>query len=393
MLTRQGWLLLLAAAGLVLAGRVFSVIEFFVAGAAAGLLPLVALAYVRLVRLRLRVSRTITPTRVHAGDTTRVELAAANHGRRRTPVLSLRDPVGGTRGARLYLAPLRPGERARATYRLPTSRRGVLQVGPLTLEIADPFGLATRRATGAPSLEVTVFPQVERIVALRGGGDRNPLGSVAHRNALGRQGDDFYALREYVLGDDLRRVHWKSTARSEDLMVRQDELPWLEKTTVVLDARRAAHTEESFERAVSAAASVVTAATRGGQVVRLLASSGTDSEPGTGIAHTDAILEALARIDPSSGGSLRRVLDGLSRMSHAGGTLVVIVGRITTPEVDALVPLRRWFKKVVLVITQAPLPDRRPGHAALTIVPTTRDGALRQAWRHTAAGDRTEVSA
>ena len=94
----------------------------------------------------------------------------------------------------------------------------------------------------------------------------DPQATARHPNALGRAGDDFYALRPYQVGDDLRRVHWPATAHNDELMIRQHELPWQERTTVLLDVRATAHVRESFELAVSAAASILnarsTAATR-----------------------------------------------------------------------------------------------------------------------------------
>src|SRR5262249_37065744 len=159
------------------------------------------------------------------------------------PVLRLRDPVGGTRGALLHLAPLRPGESARAAYRLPTTRRGIIARGPPGLQGGGPFGLAAPSAGAAPGPRLTVDPPLQRIAAPPRGGDRDPHGATANPNVLGQQGDDFYSLREYVVGDDLRRVHWPSTARRDELMVRHDEMPWQDRTTVVLDVRRASHSE------------------------------------------------------------------------------------------------------------------------------------------------------
>src|SRR5437870_13921923 len=91
-----------------------------------------------------RAFRHLHPPRVHAGGSSRVELTVGNGGRRRTPVLTLRDPFdGGRRWARFPLAPLRPGEEARAAYRLPTDDRGIYSLGPLEVVLTDPFGLAS----------------------------------------------------------------------------------------------------------------------------------------------------------------------------------------------------------------------------------------------------------
>jgi uncharacterized protein (DUF58 family) len=377
-LTRQGWAILVGAVTTVIAARLFGIIELYIVGAALAAMAVAAWCYVRLTRPRLRVRRTLNPARVHAGDSARVEVTATNVGKGRTPVLALRDPVAGTRGARLHLVPLRHAERARAAYRLPTDRRGVVAVGPLTIEVADPFGLAVHRRQGAPRIELTVFPHVDVIAPPPGGGDRDPLGTVTNHRSLGRLGDEFYALREYVVGDDLRRVHWRSTARYDDLMVRQDEMPWQDRTTVVLDIRRASHSEESLERAVSAAASVVTAAYRAQHHLRLVASDGTDAGLGNSIGHVEAIMEYLAMVDTTGHGSLRAVLQGMRRSPQAG-SLVVVLGRATKSEIDALARLRRSFGAVVTVVTEgrdAPAVGALP----VTIVDARADGQFARSW-------------
>ena len=118
-------------------------------------------------------------------------------------------------------------------------------------------------------------------------------GAIANPNVLGQQGDDFYALREYVVGDDLRRVHWPPPL-GDELMVRHDEMPWQDRTTVILDVRRASHSAAPLERAVSAVASVITASAREDHLTRFMASDNVDSGLGSGIAHNEAILEYLA---------------------------------------------------------------------------------------------------
>jgi uncharacterized protein (DUF58 family) len=336
------------------------------------------MVYVQLVTPRLKVRRTLTPARVHAGDAARVEVAATNVGHRRTPVLTLRDPVAGTRGARLHLVPLRHAERARAAYRLPTERRGVVEVGPLTVEVQDPFGVARKRRPGAPRLELTVFPHVDVVVPPPGGGDRDPLGTVVHHRSIGRQGDEFYSLREYVVGDDLRRVHWRSTARNDELMVRQDEMPWQDRTTVVLDVRRAAHTDASIERAASAAASVVTAAFRFQHHLRLVASDGIDAGLGNSVGHVEAIMEYLATVEATGHGSLRGLLERLRRSPQAGA-LVAVLGRATRNELEALAGLRRAFGAVVVVVTEG---NERPsaGNLPMALVDARADGTFAAAW-------------
>src|SRR5205807_10485950 len=101
------------------------------------------------------------------GVESRVELELANRGSRPTPVVTIRDPFDrGRRQARFLLPPLRRNEAARAAYRLPTDRRGVFPIGPLSATVSDPFGLAEVRRRVAPETELTVYPRVDPIVAL-----------------------------------------------------------------------------------------------------------------------------------------------------------------------------------------------------------------------------------
>jgi uncharacterized protein (DUF58 family) len=391
-LTRQGWILVVGAVGLGVAGRVFGLPELYLGAATAAVLALAALGYVRLSRSRLRIARTVHPATVHAGDAAKVELSVTNRGGGRTPVLRLRDPVAGTRGALVHLAPLRPNGQVRAAYRLPTSRRGVVRVGPLELELQDPFGLARRAVKAAPVLELVVYPAVVPVGAPHQGGDRNPQGAAVHPNAIGHQGDEFYAIREYVVGDDLRRVDWRTTARREELMVRQDELPWQDRTTVVLDTRRANHTADSFERAVVAAASVVNAAARARHHLRVLATDGTDLSPGTGLAHAESVLGWLARVEVEGSGSLRRTLSTLQRPSN-GGALVVVTGRTSATDLDAMAALRRTFRSVVDVVSEGPLPRAAATGAVVATVDGTTAASFGPSWSSRVAPEPAEVVA
>lgn len=348
MLTRQGWLAGGGGIALVAAGRLLGVAELFVLGAA--MLGLLAIAAVVVVttRLHLDVGRELYPPRVHAGTLSRVELRVRNSGTRRTPVLRLHDPVSGTRGADLLIAPLEPVSGARAAYRLPTAKRGVLQVGPLQVVLSDPFGLVSIATPAAGRTELTVYPHVDDIVPLPQTSGHDPHAGADHPNALGRTGEDFYALRPYVVGDDLRRVHWPSTARHDQLMVRQDELPWQGRVTVVLDVRRTTHTHPSLELAVSAAASIVNASWRRRDLVRLLSTDGADSGFAAGHSHIEAVMEHLATVQMTQGGTLRGVLDVLSRAA-GGGALVVIVANIAHAELQAVARVRSSFGSLAVV--------------------------------------------
>jgi len=216
----------------------------------------------------------------------------------------------------------------------------------------------------------------------------DPYAGADHPSALGRTGDDFYALRPYVVGDDLRRVHWRSTARRDELMVRQDELPWQGRVTVLLDVRRTTHTPASFELAVSAAASVVTASWKRRDLVRFMTTDNTDFGYGAGTAHAEAIMEFLATVAATPGGTLRGVLDALGQAGN-GGAVVPIVTGIADAELASLARLRGRFAAVTIVHFERSAYDASaavdPGPAALpssgtTVIRVTGDRPFHDAW-------------
>lgn len=317
LLTRAGWGVLLAGGVALVGGWLFGLPELLVLGTTLFVLVAACAAMTMLTSLRLEVVRTLHPDRVHAGSSSRVEVLVRNRGRRRTPVLTLRDGVTGTAGAELLLAPLEQSGRIRAAYRLPTRRRGVITVGPLEVELGDPFGLTRAAVIAAPASTLVVYPAVDDVPAASRSDGMDPHGW--RTPGLQTGGDEFHSLRPYVVGDDLRRVHWPSTARRDELTVRQDERHQQGRTTVLLDVRRAVHTDASFERVVSAAASLLAAATVRGDEVRLVATDGTDSGYGAGPTAIGAMLEYLAAVTTTDRGDEVRV-------DHPG-TLVAL----TTP--------------------------------------------------------------
>lgn len=314
------------------AGRLFAIFELFVLGTAAVGLVVVAAIWVGLARLKVSVTRSVHPVRVHAGTPARVDLRITNLGRT-TPVLRVRDPVAGTRGADISVGPLHRSEQARASYAIPTERRGAIRIGPMRIDIADPFGLASVKVDATGPADLTVYPRVDLIAPIPFSAGHDPHGGAHDAQSLGRIGEEFYALRDYSVGDDLRRVHWPSTARRGQLMVRQDELPWQGRVTILLDTRATAHDGESFEGAVSAAASVIAASSRRRDMVRLVTTHGGDSGFGTGRHHVDSMFEYLATVGTSNRGTFQASLSQL-QSSGDGGAVVAILGRPHQTDVD-----------------------------------------------------------
>lgn len=333
--TRAGWAtLVLGGTGIAL-GRVFGFLELFLLGLIAIAMVIVSWAYVRLRRLQLEISRTITPNRVAAGSPARVELKLTNRANRPTPVLRIQDGVSGTRGARLSVAPMELGISSTAAYRLPTEKRGVVVVGPLEVEITDPFGIARSRIRSAPKAELLVHPPVLPVRRVPEPDGTDPNTGDDATSPVHQSGDEFHALRPYVEGDDVRRVHWASSARHDTLMVRQDEQPRHGRMAVMLDNRAAAMTTPALDIAATAAASLLVAAEAKHQLTRLITAEGVDTKFGQGTLHNDAIMRSLALANPVEKTSFRAQLE--SAIADAANTSIVIIGaNFSDADTDAI---------------------------------------------------------
>lgn len=247
--------------------------------------------------------------------------------RRRTPAVEVVDHVDGRPAARCIVDPLRAGDRATAQWRIRPTRRGSVDIGPLVVIAAGPFDLVHRRAVIAPATSATVLPETVALHAAP------PVTSGRARPSTGRaaNGDLVDAsLREYVVGDDPRMVHWKASARRGELVVRQPDATAHDEVAVVLDTRPEAHDAASFERAVSVVASIVLAASRSGLTVDAWTTGGTeivsrrDAPTSTAAA---VALERLARLQPESDGNRRGEL-----APPAGSSAIVVTGHdLATP--------------------------------------------------------------
>jgi uncharacterized protein (DUF58 family) len=343
MLTRRGWSLLGAAAGLYAGGRILGLVQLAVLGVGAGLLAAVAAAWVRLHVPELTARRELKE-RLQVGVEGRVDLVV-RASRRRSATVAVGDAFDrGRRSARFLLAPLAPGEEARAAYRFPTDRRGRFEVGPLRATVGDPFGLVTasRRVLGTE--EVIVYPRVHEIVPPRevGGLDLDRDHPLV-RSRVEPTGD-FMTLREYAPGDDLRHVHWRSTARRGHLMMRQNETRRRAPVLLVLDVRPGAHDRASFERAVEACASIATALDRAARPFDVVWSTGTlVGAPGR--RHLATVMDELAVVEPH--GPDRLVVATSRRRS---GALVAVTGRLRTNDATGLGALVRDGGVLVAVI-------------------------------------------
>jgi uncharacterized protein (DUF58 family) len=332
-ITRRGWALVGSAAGLFVAGRILGLVQLAVLALAALITLVVAIVWVRANAPRLLARREVKE-RLQVGVQGRVDVVVEATGN--TPTLSINDAFdGGRRAARLLLAPLHAGEEARAAYRFPTDRRGRFEVGPLRATVCDPFGLVqgSRHVLGAE--QVIVYPRVRDLLPPPETGGLDLDREQPQVRSRIEPSGEFHTLRDYAPGDDLRHVHWRSTARRGHLMMRQNEARRRTPVLVMLDVRPGAHDRASFERAVEACASIVTAIDRSGRPVEVMLGTGTTI--GTqGRRHLGSVMDELAVIEPH--GPERIVAAETRRRT---GALVAIVGRVEAVDAAALAVLIR----------------------------------------------------
>jgi uncharacterized protein (DUF58 family) len=268
----------------------------------------------------------------------RVHLRVDNVSRIPTGLLMLQDRVPYVLGPRprFVLDRVEPGGHREVSYRVRSDLRGRYPLGPLQLRLTDPFGMVELTRSFSAYDTLTVVPRVEPLPAVRLAGESSGYGESRTR-ALALAGDDDVIPRGYRHGDDLRRVHWRSTAKYGELMVRREEQPHRARCTVLLDTRKEAFfgagPDSAFEWAVSGAASIATHMLERGFAVRLLTDTGSSvpgPEAGSGGFTGDSsdmaglLLDTLAVVDHSDGDDLSAAYEALRAGTE--GLLVAFVG-------------------------------------------------------------------
>lgn len=285
----------------------------------------VASLIVHLVRpVALSVERTVSHRRVVAGDDADVRLRLRNDGRSTVGALQVEESIPLELGYSPHytIGSIRAGSASTVTYRMRCAARGRWRLGPLRVTFLDPLGLVEWRRTLPETRDIVVVPRIHPLTGSPVGGATTGLGETSTGLTAAAGGHDM-SVREYRQGDDLRRVHWRSTARRGELMVRTDEQPLHQHTTVLLDSRWAAHRGEgaasSFEWVASAAASMCVHLPGTGHRVSLVVSAD------NGSVVTDDCqeqLDQLATLPLSSQASL--AVDGVDE--HHAGQLVALLG-------------------------------------------------------------------
>jgi uncharacterized protein (DUF58 family) len=367
MLTANGWVVAIGSVVLLVAGWALDYPELVVVGLGLLVAFLAAIGFLRM-RPELDSRRAVRPARVTEGDPASGTVTVVNRGTRRTPPLVAQELFGGA-ALVVELPSLRPAGTHSTTYVLPTARRGHVAVGPLTIGFADPFRLVGMAQARGGHATLIVHPRVHTVSPLPTGRLRELDGAI---NSSARKGGiAFHSLREYVPGDDLRLIHWRSSAKTGALLVRHNVVTNQPRLMVVLDTWAGSYPGDAFEDAVRVAASMVCAGIDAHYPTELLTTSGlTHAADPTGRGRT-AILDLLASLDPTDDDP---GLNGIVRQVDQvrGASLGVVTGQPPPERVRGVARVRSRFEAVTVVQVGERL--GRPGMAvAGALVMACRD--------------------
>lgn len=334
-------------------------------------LPILVCLLTAVARVGLHAQRQLNPVRTPVGGRAEVTLHITSTGRLPTGGLLVSDGVPYSLGGkpRFVIEHLPKHVGTRLRYHVQPMLRGIQQLGPLKATVTDPFGLCEFERELAHTSRLIVVPRVVKLVGVPGGSGLGSGDDGSVRLNAG-QGEDDAIVRPYRQGDDLRKVHWRSTAKRDEMMVRVEERPWRGGTTVLLDHRAPAHrgtgANSSLEWAVSFAASVCLHLHRYGQRIRLVTESGglIVRDSGDGTHNDNAVLDGLAALQATPSPAMDH------RNDPAGGQELIAILGATTPEaLSQLISQRSRGSRSLAVLLDTAAWDGEGGGSDL-------DGAL-----------------
>lgn len=314
--------------------------EFALIATICALLLLIALALVSLPN-RARGQVRLNPAHTMAGETgggtlevTNLRLAPMYN-----PLVTVPIDRGGWHADQVHvrMPVLRRGAPATAEFEVPAVRRGVVPVGPAGARRTDPLGFFQRHVTWAAPVDLYVRPRMVGVESLGPGSVRDLEGIPSDEISMSDL--SFHALREYVIGDDLRHVHWRSSARTGRLHVRQYHDTRRSHAVILVDDTRSAYADpEDFELALSIAASVVVRVALDGSDMSFVC--GPQQQSGAPHSVLDAFcLSALAE------GDLMLAARTAAHLAPDASQLIVISGNQT--DAATLQEVRRVFAEDV----------------------------------------------
>lgn len=353
-LTASGLILLAGSIAAWLLGRFIGGRPLYLL-AYGGLLVLVLSWSIGRRPLPLEGKRLETRARRREGETITMEVVLTATRRLNTFILEEHVPSVLGQNARIPVASLEPGDAVEHSYQLTCWRRGVYQLGPLVARWGDPFGFTEREAVLCEPFEFLVHPSTEMsrdrpFTRLWEDPPVRPPVSKPWPSGM-----EFYGMREYVPGDDVRRVVWRAYARTGQLLVREAEQGITDQVHILLDGNRANHSKgvfsESFETGVRAAASLAEWHIREGFSITIEGNSGRHIGPIRGPGSRMEMLDTLARVDLED----EPVTESISRIAFNRGrdAHVVVITPLLEDRSTAVLEMliqRGWSVLVVALL-------------------------------------------
>jgi uncharacterized protein (DUF58 family) len=292
-----------------------------------------------------------TPQGVTVGKTFRITYHVTNR-KRRFPTLAVQLLEEGLPGA-AFIGRLDPDDSTTVRSENHFIKRGIYPLESLTLSTAFPFGLFTKERDVSLPGELVIWPRADRPVSIPTppGGRSRPRYSDASGVTLGARGE-FRGLREYRVGDDPRDIHWRSTARTGEPVMREYDQDTAETIWICLDTRD--EPGDRAEGAVETAASLAARAFHEGRRFALATPAG-HVGTGTGAAQLERVLDVLARVDFQQSGPR------LSPPTNPANCVLVSISGSGRSSYGAYVPPGKWSEDALEPGVDSAGPDGRAG--------------------------------
>lgn len=349
LLTARGRTLLVLGLGVVAVSMLAGQRDIMRVGLLLVALPVVAGVLVSRARLRISCQRVVDPAQVPLGSPMTGRITLGQDGRLPAGILLLEDQVPPEIGdpPRFLVDRADLSWRRQIEYPLLGRVRGRFRTGPLLVRTTDPFGLVQLDRQFVATSEVLVTPQIVPLRSLRSAGSGGSAGE-AQPHRIGVVGADDVLVREYRQGDDVRRIHWRSTARAGQVMVRREEQSWDPSASLILDSRTDAHVGQglnsSLEWAISAAASIAVHFLDASFSVEIFSAEGPQHIRGTMGQHSSAskemVVSRLTDLRPRQLRTLHYAVEAAAA-ERAGQLVIAVTGRLSPADASALLRARR----------------------------------------------------
>ena len=322
------------------------------------LLPVFGIAFSWLSLTGVRVSREF-PARIYEGQSAKVNLLVRNLSFLPKFFLELADSFGSSpaRTSRVFTPSLQPKQNTLVAYAVRPEKRGLYPLGPLTLFASDPVGVVTLHRRLPLSGQILVYPTFPKIPRLSATGPEKVGATLASVSSASGASLDFHNIRDYLPGDEYRRIHWKTTARTGSLKIVETEQPSLNHASAVLyfppGSNPGAGKHAPLEYAIKLAAGLAWCAVEAGTTFTFLAPPQEGLPPLLTVntrRQFMQLLEILARIDEASCAAAPRALPPLGASIRRPRSILVFAGKLD-PVVSAAIASYRAAGLSVRVVT------------------------------------------